>query len=49
MGRALITAVTTRDFPVIEIFVLFVALLYLFINLLIDLSYAWLDPRIRYE
>ncbi len=49
MGRTLITAVNTRDFPVIEIFVLFVALLYLSINLLIDLSYAWLDPRIRYE
>ncbi len=49
MGQALITAIRLRDLPVVEVFVMFVVLLYLVINLVIDISYALLDPRIRYE
>ena len=49
MGQALISAVHSRDLPVIEAFVLLTAGLYLSINLAVDLTYAWLDPRIRYE
>lgn len=49
MGQALITAIRLRDLPVVEVFVMFVVLLYLVINLVIDISYALLDPRIRYD
>jgi len=47
MGRALIDAIYVRDIPLIQTFILIIALIYLFLNLLIDLSYGWLNPRIR--
>ena len=49
MGQTLIAAVRLRDLPIVEGFVLFVVVIYLVINLLIDISYAWLDPRVRYD
>ncbi len=49
MGQTLIQAVRLRDLPIVEGFVLFVVVLYLVINLVIDISYAWLDPRVRYD
>jgi peptide/nickel transport system permease protein len=48
IGRLLVGAILGRDFPVVQGTVLFVATVYVLINLLVDLSYAWLDPRIRY-
>jgi len=48
IGRLLIGAILGRDFPVVQGTVLFVALVYVLINLAVDLSYAWVDPRIRY-
>ena len=48
LGSLTVDAVLTRDFPVIQGVVLFFSLLYVLINLLVDLSYLWLDPRIRY-
>ena len=48
LGRMLITAVDTRDYPSIQAAVLVIALLLVTLNLLVDLVYAWLDPRIRY-
>jgi peptide/nickel transport system permease protein len=42
-------AVTGRDFPVIQGFTLLIAIGYVLANLLVDLSYAYLDPRIRLE
>ena len=42
-------AIQDRDYPVIQAFVLVTATFLVFINLLVDLSYAWLDPRIRYS
>ena len=47
MGRALIDAIYVRDIPIIQTFILIIALIYLFLNLLIDLTYGWLNPRIR--
>ena len=41
-------AVLARDFPVIQGVILFFAFLYVMVNLLVDLSYLFLDPRIRY-
>jgi len=40
-------AITSRDFAIIQGFVVVIAFIYVFFNLLVDLSYAFLDPRIR--
>jgi peptide/nickel transport system permease protein len=49
VGRLLIESIRLRDYPVLQGAVLLVALTYLVVNLLTDLAYAWLDPRIRYS
>jgi peptide/nickel transport system permease protein len=48
IGRLTIEAVTQRDYPVIQGVILIASLAYVLINLLIDVAYALLDPRIRY-
>jgi peptide/nickel transport system permease protein len=48
MGRYLLDALTYRDYPEIQAVVLIFAIVIIFINLIVDLLYAWLDPRIRY-
>jgi peptide/nickel transport system permease protein len=48
IGRLAVTAITGRDFNVIQGWALFVAVVYIVVNLLVDISYAWLDPRVRY-
>jgi len=48
IGRLTIEAVTQRDYPVIQGVILLASLAYVLINLLIDVAYAFLDPRIRY-
>lgn len=47
VGRLVVDAILDRDYPVVQGAVLFVAALYIAINIVIDVSYAWLDPRIR--
>ena len=49
MGRLLITSITQRDFPMIQAIVVLIAVVVLILNLLLDLTYAWLNPRIRYS
>lgn len=49
IGRMIVRGISTRDFPVVQSSVMMVALLFVFINLFVDLIYAYLDPRIRYE
>ena len=49
IGRGLIQGVFTRDLPLIEAYVMYFAVVALAANLLVDLTYGWLDPRIRYE
>ena len=49
IGRLTIQAIQTRDYPVISGVLLIFSIALIFINLLIDLSYAYLDPRIRYK
>jgi peptide/nickel transport system permease protein len=48
VGRLLIDAVLKRDYPVIQGIVLMFSFAYVLVNLLIDVAYAFLDPRIRY-
>jgi peptide/nickel transport system permease protein len=47
MGRLALQAISDRDFPVVEAFVVVVSAIVIFANLLVDLAYALLDPRIR--
>jgi peptide/nickel transport system permease protein len=49
LGRALVTAISERDIIVVQNLVLLYALIFVAVNALVDLSYAWLDPRIRYQ
>ncbi len=46
-GRLVIESVTRRDFPVVQAAVFFIALVFVLVNLLVDLIYGWLDPRVR--
>jgi peptide/nickel transport system permease protein len=48
LGSLTVDAVLNRDFPVIQGLVLFFSLSYVLVNLCVDISYLWLDPRIRY-
>ena len=48
VGQMLVNAVFSHDYPVVQGFIFFIASAVLFINLLVDISYGWLDPRIRY-
>jgi peptide/nickel transport system permease protein len=47
VGRLLVTAVSGRDFPVVQGVTIMVAVLTLVVNLLVDIAYAYVDPRIR--
>lgn len=47
MGRYLVDALLARDFPIVIVGVLLTSALYLTINLVVDVAYAWLDPRIK--
>jgi peptide/nickel transport system permease protein len=49
MGTSLIDSVSHRDYPTTQAIVFVMALVFLLLNLIIDLLYAWMDPRIRYS
>ena len=48
IGRLTVDAILSRDYPVIQGVILVFSGVYVFVNLLVDLSYAFIDPRIRY-
>ncbi len=48
LGRLVVLAIFARDYPLLQGIVLIFALSYVVVNLLVDLAYAWLDPRITY-
>jgi peptide/nickel transport system permease protein len=48
VGRLVIDAISARDYPMLQGTVLFIAAMFALVNLLVDLTYAYLDPRIRY-
>jgi peptide/nickel transport system permease protein len=49
LGRLLIQAISTRDYPLIQGCILVILIAYMLINLLVDMLYAWIDPRIEYR
>jgi peptide/nickel transport system permease protein len=42
-------AINARDYPMVQASVLFISVVYVFLNLAVDILYVYLDPRIRYE
>ena len=49
IGTYLIKAINNRDYPVVQSTVLVIAAMFILINLLVDLFYCVIDPRIKYE
>ena len=47
-GRLLVDSITRRDYPVVQASVLFITTGFILVNLIVDLSYGFLDPRIRF-
>ncbi len=48
MGQLLITAITGRDYPIVQAIVMISAVMVIVVNLIVDLSYSFLDPRVTY-
>jgi peptide/nickel transport system permease protein len=48
LGRLTIDAILHRDYPVIQGLVLFFSFVYVIVNLIVDIAYTFVDPRIRY-
>jgi peptide/nickel transport system permease protein len=49
IGRMMIDSITQRDYPVAQATFFIMAVAVVVMNLVVDLAYGWLDPRIRYE
>lgn len=49
LGRLLIQAISTRDYPLLQGCILIILVAYMLINLAVDMLYAWIDPRIEYR
>ena len=49
LGKLLVDSIFSRDYPMVEIVIIIIATLFILVNLIVDLSYALIDPRIRYE
>ena len=49
VGRMVVQSILRRDYPVIQGTILMIVLLYLVINLVVDILYAWLDPRVKFK
>ncbi|KRE15770.1 peptide ABC transporter permease [Bosea sp. Root381] len=49
LGRLIIQAISTRDYPLIQGCIMVILVAYMLINLAVDLLYAWIDPRIEYR
>ena len=49
MGTSMVNAIEARDYPIIQGFTIIIALIFVLSNLIVDVSYAYLDPRIRLD
>lgn len=49
VGRLAIQSIYTRDYPVTQVVVIMLALIFVLINFVVDVSYTWIDPRIRLQ
>ena len=49
LGQFVIMGISQRDYPVVQGFVLYVAVIFLLVNLAVDVTYRWLDPRLNFQ
>ena len=49
IGEYIVAGMLERDYPIVQSMVMFFAMCVIVVNLLVDLSYGWLDPRVRYQ
>jgi ABC-type dipeptide/oligopeptide/nickel transport system permease component len=49
LGQLLFTSITSRDYPVVQAITVVTACLVIIVNLAVDVSYSFLDPRVTYE
>jgi peptide/nickel transport system permease protein len=49
LGRLMLAAINERDYPTVSGINVFVAVFVIIINILVDIAYGWLDPRIHYQ
>jgi ABC-type dipeptide/oligopeptide/nickel transport system permease component len=49
VGRLIVDAIKRRDYPLVQGGLLLITVIYLCVNLLVDVLYAWANPRIRYS
>jgi ABC-type dipeptide/oligopeptide/nickel transport system permease component len=49
MGRLMVDAILTKDYAIVQGEILIIAVVVMLGNLLVDISYGWIDPRIRYK
>jgi peptide/nickel transport system permease protein len=49
VGTQLVSAILARDYPVVQAFTVIIAVIFVLVNLIVDLSYSYLDPRIRLQ
>jgi len=49
LGQFMLTGISQRDYPVVQGCVLFIAFVYVIVNLLVDILYTYIDPRISYS
>ena len=49
LGRLMVNSILTRDLPITQGAIFFFAMIFILVNMAVDLVYAWIDPRIRYD
>jgi peptide/nickel transport system permease protein len=49
VGRILFDAITSRDYGIVQSFTVVIAIFFVVLNLIVDISYVYLDPRVRLE
>ena len=49
IGQLVITGINNRDYPLVQGVIMFIAVVYVSANLLVDILYGWFDPRIKYR
>jgi ABC-type dipeptide/oligopeptide/nickel transport system permease component len=49
VGRMLVEAINARDYPIVQAFTVIIAVSYMTINIIVDISYSFLDPRVRLQ
>ncbi len=49
IGRLVIGAINERNYPLVQGIILVITTIFVVVNLLVDLTYAWIDPRVEYE